>query len=116
MLYSTVGASTTRTAEALKAARLAKGLSQRELSARTGLTQAHISRIENALVDIRLPNLIELARVLDLEMMLVPRRLAPALRHLIRSQESTGDRPVALPGPRPAYRLDDEEERASGRR
>lgn len=110
-----MGESTRQTAEALKAARLAKGLSQRELSARTGLTQAHISRIENAAVDVRLPNLIELARVLDLEMMLVPRPLAPAVRDIIRSRPSVDHRPAARSGPRPAYRLDDDEDAASSR-
>ena len=109
-----MGAPMTRTAEALKAARLAKGLSQRQLSVRTGLTQAHISRIENASVDVRLPNLIELARVLDLEMMLVPRPLAPAVRDIIRSHRSVDERPAARP--RPAYRLDDDEDAASSRR
>lgn len=108
-----MGESMARTAKTLKAARLAKGLSQRELSAWTGLTQAHISRIENAAVDIRLPNLIELARVLDLEMMLVPRPLAPAVRNIIGSADG---RAAALPGPRPAYRLDDDEDAAGGRR
>ena len=101
--------SLTETADALKAARLARGLSQRELSARTGLTQAHISRIENAAVDVRLSNLIELARVLDLEMMLVPRPLAPAVRDIIRSHRSPGGPPAARSRPRPAYRLDDED-------
>lgn len=95
------------TARALKAARLAKGLSQQELSARTGLTQAHISRIENAAVNLRLSNLIELARVLDLEMTLVPRPLAPAVRDIIRSHRSGDDWPEARS--RPAYRLDDDE-------
>lgn len=104
-----------RTAETLKAARLAKRLSQRELSVRTGLTQAHISRIENAAVDIRLPNLIELARVLDLEMMLVPRRLAPAVRNIIRSHRPAEGRSGAPRGPRPAYRLDDDRDTAGGR-
>ena len=103
-----------RTAEVLKAARLAKRLSQRELSVRTGLTQAHISRIENASVDLRLSNLIELARVLDLEMMLVPRPLAPAVRNMIRPYRLADDRSAASRKPRPAYRLDDDEDAASG--
>ena len=106
--------SLTETAQALKAARLAKGLSQRELSVRTGLTQAHLSRIENAAVDIRLSNLIELARVLDLELVLVPRRLAPAVRNIVRSHRSTDDPPAARSRPRPAYRLDDDDDAASG--
>ena len=70
---------------ALKVAREAKGLSQRELSARAGMPQAHISKIENAAVDLKLSSLVELARVLDLELMLVPRRLVPAVQTMTGS-------------------------------
>ena len=45
-------------AEALRAARESKGLSQRELSARSGVPQGHISKIENGAVDLRLSSLI----------------------------------------------------------
>ncbi|MBI5121629.1 MAG: helix-turn-helix transcriptional regulator [Rhodospirillales bacterium] len=91
-------------ARSLKAARLAKGLSQRALSAKTGLTQAHISKIENANVDLQLSNLIELARALDIELTLVPVKSIPALRggaHLTAEVEAQ---------PRPAYSLDEEDE------
>ena len=70
---------------ALKVAREEKGLSQRELSARAGVPQAHISKIENAAVDLKLSSLVELARVLDLELMLVPRRLVPAVQTMTGS-------------------------------
>lgn len=52
--------------EAIRQARLAKGWSQRDLSARAHLTQAQISRIENGEVDMQVSTLIELARSLDL--------------------------------------------------
>ena len=38
---------------ALKAARQEKGLSQRELSAKAGVPQSHISKIERGAVDLR---------------------------------------------------------------
>src|SRR5476649_2893993 len=60
---------------ALKAAREELNLSQRAMSAKTGVPQSHISKIENGAVDIQLSSLIELARVLGLELTLVPRRL-----------------------------------------
>lgn len=63
----------------LRAARESKGLSQRELGSRAGVPQAHISKIENAAVDLRLSSLIALARVLDVEVMLVPRRTVAAV-------------------------------------
>lgn len=69
----------------LKNAREAKGLSQRALSARTGLPQSHISKIESGGTDIRLSSLIELARVLDLELKLVPRKAVPAVETVVRS-------------------------------
>jgi len=70
--------------EALKAARQAKGLSQRALASRAGLPQSHISKIESGGVDIRLASLIELARVLELELELVPRKAVPAIESIIR--------------------------------
>jgi transcriptional regulator with XRE-family HTH domain len=94
-------------ARTLKATREAKGLSQRALGAKSGLTQAHLSRIENGSVDVRLSNLIELARTLDLEVTLVPRQTLPAVRSIARGAMRPGQ-PVALDQPRPAYRLDDD--------
>lgn len=71
--------------EALKAAREARGLSQRGLSQRTGVPQSHISKIENGGTDIRLSSLIELARALDLDLKLVPRKAVPAVDSVVRS-------------------------------
>lgn len=89
-------------AKEIKAARQAKRLSQRALSARTGLPQSHISRIENGAVDPQTSSLIELARALDLELMLVPRRLVPAVLGLQRSSAAQGGAPAA-------YRVDEAE-------
>lgn len=74
-------------ARALKSARVAKGLSQRELSRKADLPQGQISRIENGAVDLRLSSLITLARVLGLEPTLVPRKAVPAVKSIIRSSE-----------------------------
>ena len=76
-------------AKKLKAARQAKGLSQRKLSQLAGVPQSHISKIENGAVDLRLSSLIELARVLDLELTLVPRKTLPAINSIVRSSEGT---------------------------
>ena len=72
-------------AGALKAAREAKGLSQRELSAKSGVPQGHISKIENGAVDLRVSSLVALARVLDLELVLAPRKAVPAIKSILRS-------------------------------
>lgn len=86
-------------ANALKAARAQKGLSQRDLSARLGMPQSHISRIESGAVDLRLSSLIEMARHVDLEVMLVPRKHVIAVEAVARGADTTA--------PVPAYRLDD---------
>ena len=58
------------------------------MAEKVGLPQSHISKIESGHVDIRLSSLIELARVLDLELSLVPRKLVPAVRSIIRTSET----------------------------
>jgi transcriptional regulator with XRE-family HTH domain len=75
--------------DALKGAREAKGLSQRALSKRTGVPQSHISKIETGGADIRLSSLIELARALDLDLKLVPRKAVPAVDNIVRSTAPT---------------------------
>ena len=82
----------------LKAARATKGLSQRALAMRAGVPQSHISRIESGAVDLQTSSLIQLARALDLEVALVPRRMMPAVDALGRETHA----------PRPAYRLDED--------
>lgn len=76
-------------ANALKAARISTGLSQRELSKKAGVPQGHISKIENGAVDLRLSSLVALARALDLEVTLVPRKVVPAVKSIVRSSERT---------------------------
>lgn len=70
---------------ALKAARESCGLSQRDLSAKAGVPQSHISKIEGGGADIRLSSLIALARALELELELVPRHLVPAVKGVLRA-------------------------------
>lgn len=74
---------------ALKSARAAKGLSQRALSERTGVPQSHISKIESGGADIRLSSLTELARALDLDLRLVPRKAVPAVDSVVRATVPT---------------------------
>lgn len=90
--------------ELVSARREAK-LSQRALGTKVGLAQSHVSKIERGVVDPQLSNLLEIARALGLELMLVPKRLVPTVRALAR------------PGVRedgveqlPAYRLDETDE------
>ncbi len=72
-------------ARTLKKARQGKGLSQRALSKRSGVRQYQISKIENGSVDLRVSSLIQLARALDLDLKLVPRKAVPAIDSIVRS-------------------------------
>ncbi len=72
-------------ANTLRAVRESKGFSQRELSAKSGVPQGHISKIENGAVDLRISSLVGLARVLDLELTLVPRKSVSAVQSIVRS-------------------------------
>jgi len=69
---------------ALIAARQRAGLSQRALGAKLGISQSHLSKIERAAVDPQMSSLVEIARVLGLELMLVPKQLIPAVQALER--------------------------------
>lgn len=71
--------------KSLRDARQRKGFSQRELSAKSGVPQSHISKIEKGDVDLRVSSLIALARVLDLELELVPKKSLPAVKSIVRS-------------------------------
>lgn len=69
--------------------REAFGVSQRSLSERAGLTQSHISQIESGKMEPGLSSFIDMTRALDLEVMLVPKRLVPAVLSLVRAQATS---------------------------
>lgn len=103
-------------ATALKKAREDKGLSQRELSARSGVPQSHISKIERSSVDLRLSSLGALANALDLELTMIPRKAAPAVKAIVRN--TSNSRPqddirglveARLYHEKPAYSLDEDD-------
>ncbi|WP_324763971.1 helix-turn-helix transcriptional regulator (plasmid) [Sinorhizobium meliloti] len=75
----------------LRAAREAQKISQRELSARSGLTQSHISQIERGTMEPGLGSLVEVARALDLEIVLAPKKLMPAIRNILDSASPSSD-------------------------
>jgi len=89
----------------LKKARQAKGLTQAELGKKMGLPQSHISQIEAGHVDLRVSSLQEIARLLDLEPMLIPRVLTPAVRSII-----TGRKEDRKPAWQPDTLTENEEE------
>ena len=71
----------------IKDARAKRCWGQRELAAQIGLQQPHISAIESGEVVPRFDTLLDLVRVLNLDLLLVPRALVPAVQSLIRAQQ-----------------------------
>jgi transcriptional regulator with XRE-family HTH domain len=72
----------------LKEARLKRGWSQAELGRRASLPQMHISGIESGKIVPRFDTLLDLVRVLDFDLLMVPRALVPAVQALVRDQRN----------------------------
>lgn len=87
----------------LVVARRGAGLNQKALAAKIGADQSYVSKVERGAVDPQTSTLVELARALGLELMLVPRQLVPAVQALQR--EIAPDQSASLP----AYRLGDDD-------
>lgn len=87
----------------LIAARNSRGWSQAELGRRVGLPQMHISSIETGKTVPRFDTLLDLARVLDYDLLMVPRSLVPAVQTLIRTEAASG-------GPEPSLYASTEDE------
>ena len=81
-------------AATLKAVRERSGISQRALSARAGVPQSHISKIERGHVNLTVSSLTAIANALDLDIALVPRQAMPAVNAICRS---AGDARHSLP-------------------
>lgn len=92
----------------LVGARRARGWSQRELAAKVGLPQVHISAIETGKVTPRFDTLLDLVRVLGFDLMLVPRQLVPVVQSLVRDSRQSDGKP-ADEVERPLYAADTEE-------
>jgi transcriptional regulator with XRE-family HTH domain len=69
----------------IEKARKAAGLSQEALATQAGLSRMTVQRIESGQIDPRLSTLLEMARVLGLELMTVPAALRPQLEDFVRS-------------------------------
>ncbi len=67
----------------IRKAREEKGFTQAELGVRLGQPQSSVSRVERG-GDVRLSTLLEIARTLELEPMLIPKSLVPAVRALVQ--------------------------------
>jgi len=90
--------------QALKDARGKRGWSQRDLANRLGIAQRHISGIESGKTVPRYDTLLELVRMLDSDLIMVPRALVPVVQSLVREhlKDQQGDRDE-----RPLYAVDE---------
>lgn len=70
--------------QTLKEVREKRGWTQRDLASRLGRTQTHISGIESGKIVPRYDTLLELVRILDRDLLMVPRALVPVVQSLIR--------------------------------
>ncbi|MBO4228398.1 MULTISPECIES: helix-turn-helix domain-containing protein [Bradyrhizobium] len=68
----------------IQSRRAKTGMSQRALADRTGLSQAHISQMETGRLEPGLSSFLRIARALDLEVVLVPKKFLPAVEGIIR--------------------------------
>jgi transcriptional regulator with XRE-family HTH domain len=94
---------------ALKRARGKRGWGQRALASRLGLTQKHISGIESGKIVPRYDTLLELVRILDRDLIMVPRALVPAVQSMIRDHVQRDQKRESEE--RPLYAIDDDEQK-----
>jgi transcriptional regulator with XRE-family HTH domain len=87
----------------IREARARRGWGQRELGAAVGLPQPHISAIESGEIVPRFDTLLDIVRVLEMDLLLVPRSLVPAVQSLIRAQKEPES------AERPLYAVDEKE-------
>lgn len=100
--------------EELRAARLRRDWSQRELGRRLGLPQTHISGIESGKIVPRFDTLLDFVRSLDHDLMLVPRTLVPAVLALVREHKTSNESPDE--GDRPLYAANEDQQETKERR
>src|SRR5512143_532022 len=78
-----------------------RGWSQAELGRRVGLPQMHISKIESGKVTPRFDTLLESVRVLDHDLILVPRDRIPVVRGFLasspRERDAEEEQPLYAP-------------------
>jgi HTH-type transcriptional regulator/antitoxin HipB len=78
-------------------ARKKKGMTQSMLARSVGLPQSHISDIERGRIDLRLSTLIQITRVLNHEITMVPRQLDMYIKSIIEGREEVDTEPRFLP-------------------
>jgi transcriptional regulator with XRE-family HTH domain len=70
-------------------ARKRKGWSQDDVANRLGFRQSYLSAIESGKHDVRLGTFVDIARLLDLELVVIPKQISTSVEQMAR--EFTGD-------------------------
>ncbi len=87
----------------LRKARQAAGLSQEEIARRANISRPRYRDIETGVAAARATTLVNVARALGMEMMLIPQAMVPAVQSMLQPAEDDDD-------DRPAFTSDVEEE------
>ena len=72
-------------------ARKAMELSQDALGKKLGIPQSHLSKIEQGKVDMRLSNFVDMARLLGLEVILVPKEWRPVIEGMLNANSQNNE-------------------------
>lgn len=78
-----------------------RGWSQAELGSAVRMPQSQLARIETGASDVRLSTLTEIARALDLEPMLIPKHLVPAVQYMLDTPNQSPESAPRLVGNTP---------------
>jgi HTH-type transcriptional regulator / antitoxin HipB len=87
--------------EAIRIQRRNRGMTQSRFGSIVGMPQSQLARIERGASDVRLSTLTEIARALDLEPMLIPKHLAPAVQYMIHAPNQPSENAPKLVGNTP---------------
>ncbi|NYT59616.1 helix-turn-helix transcriptional regulator [Alcaligenaceae bacterium] len=83
----------------LEAIRKASGLTQSQLAERAGLNRMTVQRLESGALDPRMSTLMEMARAMGMELMLVPQSLRQEVHGFIQSGGKLLGQPTGVDAP-----------------
>ncbi len=81
----------------IKERRKTLGLTQKVVSEKLSIPQSHFSKIESGLSDTRMSTIVDICRVLELEMTLVPNNKIRVVRALMEDSYARMDKPAWVP-------------------
>lgn len=88
-----------RTRSAFRKARMAAGLSQEQTALRANISRPRYRDIETGAAAARATTLVNVARALGMEMMLIPQAMVPAIQSMLQPAVDDEDRPAFTSDP-----------------